>query len=67
MHPLREEELIMRPRDYLYYAAKGWGERIAAAMPGVRATASIGDYRLSIWHDGDKLRFKTWYVTEEKI
>ena len=51
--------------DDRHKEALNWARRLAYSLPGVVATASIGEFHLSVWHDGQKLRYHQFYVREE--
>ena len=57
--------LFIDRNDPRFKAAINWVRVGARRTPGMPFTASIGPYRLTCWKEGKKLRFRTWYSTEE--
>ena len=49
-----------------YQRAFDWLLRCASAYPGIRATASIGELRLSCWLTGTELKIHSRYVHHNK-
>jgi len=52
-------------KDFRYHDMKGWAERVARGMPGVVATGSLGDYRLSVWQENDTLKYHNFYFRDQ--
>ena len=58
--------MTMKLINEKYLEALFWVMKGAYRDPGVRWTASIGSYRLTGWKEGNSVRLRTWYSTEEE-